>query len=144
MSMSRLALEPCRITRQTSVDSSLGGPRLPARHYLSAYQVHRRVLTLEPSCTPSEPRVLDEIDYTLLCRWFVGRTPSMAAHVSLGGSRNPHPSSLLPLASKPAATVGCILAKLKAGWVLTDPHRIVNRPLLDAWSAQGWIPDLND
>jgi transposase len=112
-------------------ESRLGAP---------ADQVLRAVLLWGLYDLPSERRLVEEIDYNLLYRWFVGLTPE--AHL---WSRNAfrHRRLALARAGCVASFIGRSLAKLKPG-TLSHPFLSVNRPLLHAWAGQEQIAELLD
>lgn len=110
----------------------------PSRQCLPADQVLRAILVWGLYSIPSERRLIEEIDYNLLYRWFVGLTPE--AHMWSRGAFRRQRMALTRTGCL-AAFVGRTLARLKGG-VLAHPHLTINRPLLDAWAGQERIPDL--
>jgi transposase len=81
---------------------------------------------------PSERRLVEELDYNLLYRWFVGlqlddrlwSRPSFSDH-----------RHRLQKHGVVAEFIGRTLARLPAR-VLANPHFTPNRPLLEAWVGQ--------
>ena len=137
---------PLRAVRTTSalVLETLA-PRLApfvrnVRQSMPVDQVLRAILLWGLYSIPSERRLIEEIDYNLLYRWFLGITPE--AHM---WSRDifRHRRQALTRSGCVAAFVGRTLARIK-GPVLANPHFILNRPLLDAWAGQEQIAGLED
>jgi len=104
-----------------------------------ADQVLRAILLWGLYDISSERRLMEEIDYNLLYRWFVGLTPE--AHM---WSRDAFRRRRAALARSGcvAAFVGRTLARLKAAQ-LANPHLAVNRTLLDAWAGQEHIAGID-
>jgi transposase len=101
-------------------------------------QVLRALLLWGCYSIPSERRLVEEIDYNLLYRWFVGLTPEAPLW-----SRDAFRRRRLALTRTgcTAAFIGRTLARLRPGQ-LAHSHLTINRPLLDAWAGQESIPDL--
>jgi transposase len=84
----------------------------------------------------SERRLLEELEYNLLYRWFVGFTPD--EKVWSRAAFRDHRRRL-----HDAGMVAEFLARLFArskGRVLANPHFTVNRALVEAWCGQQSIP----
>ena len=85
---------------------------------------------------PSERRLLEELEYNLLYRWFVGIAPDTKLW-SRAAFRD-HRRRL-----HEAGLVTEFLARLFArsrGRVLANPHFTVNRSLVEAWCGQQSLP----
>lgn len=131
------------IRTATSIVLDGMAPRLapfssPTRLSIPSEQVLRAILLWGIYSLPSERRLIEEIDYNLLYRWFVGMTPE-ARMWSRDAFRNRRIA--LTRAGCLAAFIGRTMARIKMG-TLTNSHLIVNRPLLDAWAGQERIPQL--
>ncbi len=84
----------------------------------------------------SERRLLEELEYNLLYRWFVGF--SLDDHVWSRAAFRDHRHRL-----GEAGIVAEFLARLFArsqGRVLANPHFTVNRALFEAWCGQQSLP----
>lgn len=111
-----------------------------ARHTIPSDHVLRSMLLWGLYSLPSERRLVEEIDYNLLYRWFVGITPEARMW-----SRETFRSRRLVLtrAGCVSAFIGRTMARLKND-TLANSRLSVNRPLLDAWAGQESIPLLDD
>jgi transposase len=100
--------------------------------------VLRTVLLWGLEGIPSERRLIEEIDYNLLYRWFVGLTPEEHLWSRTAFRRQ---RQKLQRAGCVAAFVGRTVARLKPG-LLAHPHLNVNRALVEAFAGQERLLDL--
>ena len=108
------------------------------REGLSPEQVLRAMVVWAMYSVPSERQLIEQIDYNLLFRWFIGLelgTPSW--------SRERFRQHRLRLQRR--GLVGEFLARLFArsrGRLLANPHFLVNRSLIEEWLGQTTIEGL--
>jgi len=126
------------------VREAAGGALVDMRHRLDALypsgvetaaapeEILRALLLWALYGIPSERRLLEELDYNLLYRWFIGLqldSPTFK-HTTFRKHR-----LRLEKAGVVRDFAALTLARLPAG-VLRNPHLSPNRPLLEAWVGQ--------
>jgi transposase len=105
------------------------------RHAIPAEQVLRALVVWSMYAVPSERQLLEQLEYNLLYRWFVGLEISDQVWSREGFRRNRrrlHDSGV----------VSEFLARLftrSRGRLLANPHFTVNRVLVEEWLGQQQI-----
>jgi transposase len=107
-----------------------------ARAGLPPEQVLRALAIWAMYGVPSERRLLEELEYNLLYRWFVGLSPD--ARVWSRAAFRDHRRRLHG-AGLDAEFLTRLFARSQ-GRVLANPHFTVNRALVEAWIGQQSIP----
>lgn len=108
------------------------------RHAIPAEQVLRALMVWALYSVPSERQLLEQLEYNLLFRWFVGielADPMWSREGFRRNRRRLHDSGI----------VSEFLARLFArsrGRLLANPHFTVNRALIEEWLGQTKDADL--
>lgn len=102
------------------------------RHAIPAEQVLRALVVWSMYAIPSERQLLEELEYNLLYRWFVGLEIADPVWSREGFRRNRRRLHEHGMVSE-------FLARLFArsrGRLLANPHFSVNRALIEEWMGQ--------
>jgi len=106
--------------------SAVGRPSIPPEQLL-------RALLLQMLYTiRSERRLMEELDYNLLYRWFVGLTPDDAVWVPTVFSKN---RDRLLAGDMAEVFFNAVLARANASALLSHEHFTVDGTLLEAWAS---------
>jgi transposase len=112
--------------RLTKMYSDIGRPSIPPEQLL-------RALVLQSLYTVRSERLLmEEIDYSVLYRWFVGLSMDDAIWSPTTFSKN---RDRLLESDIAAAFFDAVLAQARAAGLLSDEHFTVDGTLLEAWAS---------